>query len=84
MALFAVANNVVQAAGPSLGGWLTEAYDWRWIFYLQVPLGLLLLAAISWATPRMPAALDQLLKGDWTGIATIGDASQGRNRVECF
>ncbi|VDZ61030.1 Multidrug resistance protein B [Serratia odorifera] len=37
MALFAVANNVAQAAGPSLGGWLTDAYSWRWIFYLQVP-----------------------------------------------
>ena len=32
MALFAVANNVAQAAGPSLGGWLTEAYNWRWFF----------------------------------------------------
>lgn len=71
MALFAVANNVAQAAGPSLGGWLTEAYDWRWIFYLQVPPGLLLLAAIGWATPRSPAALDRLRKGDWAGIATM-------------
>ncbi len=71
MALFAVANNVAQAAGPSLGGWLTEAYDWRWIFYLQVPPGLLLLAAIGWATPRTAAALDRLRKGDWAGIATM-------------
>lgn len=71
MALFAVANNVAQAAGPSLGGWLTEAYDWRWIFYLQVPPGLLLLAAIGWATPRGAPALDRLRKGDWAGIATM-------------
>lgn len=71
MALFAVANNVAQAAGPSLGGWLTEAYDWRWIFYLQVPPGLLLLVAIGWATPRSSAALDRLRKGDWAGIATM-------------
>lgn len=71
MALFAVANNVAQAAGPSLGGWLTEAYDWRWIFYLQVPPGLLLLAAIGWATPRTPMALDRLRNGDWAGIASM-------------
>jgi DHA2 family multidrug resistance protein len=71
MALFAVANNVAQAAGPSLGGWLTEAYDWRWIFYLQVPPGLLLLAAIGWATPRTETALERLRKGDWAGIATL-------------
>ncbi|BAV64367.1 DHA2 family efflux MFS transporter permease subunit [Sphingobium cloacae] len=71
MALFAVANNVAQAAGPSLGGWLTDAYSWRWIFYLQVPPGLLLLAAIGWATPRAPAALDKLRGGDWGGIIAM-------------
>lgn len=71
MALFAVANNVAQAAGPSLGGWLTEAYSWRWIFYLQVPPGLLLLAAISWSTPRQPAFFDKLRDGDWGGIIAM-------------
>lgn len=71
MALFAVANNVAQAAGPSLGGWLTEAYSWRWIFYLQVPPGLLLLAAIGWATPRARAMPARLRKGDWGGIAAM-------------
>ena len=71
MALFAVANNVAQAAGPSLGGWLTEVYDWRWIFYLQVPPGLILLAAIGWATPRGAIAPGRFLKGDWVGIATM-------------
>ena len=71
MALFAVANNVAQAAGPSLGGWLTEAYSWRWIFYLQVPPGVLLLAAIGWATPRSPLSLDKLRGGDWGGIIAM-------------
>lgn len=71
MALFAVANNVAQAAGPSLGGWLTEAYSWRWIFYLQVPPGLLLLTAIGWSTPRTPAAFDKLRSGDWGGIIAM-------------
>lgn len=71
MALFAVANNVAQAAGPSLGGWLTEAYSWRWIFYLQIPPGLVLLAAIGWATPKTPPALGKLRKGDWGGMAAM-------------
>jgi DHA2 family multidrug resistance protein len=72
MALFAVANNVAQAAGPSLGGWLTDAYSWRWIFYLQVPPGLLLLAAIGWSVRPQPMALEKLRQGDWGGIATMG------------
>jgi DHA2 family multidrug resistance protein len=71
MALFAVANNVAQAAGPSLGGWLTETYTWRWIFYLQAPPGLLLLTAIGWATPRTRAHLELLVKGDWSGIISM-------------
>jgi len=71
MALFAVANNVAQAAGPSLGGWLTDAYSWRWIFYLQVPPGLLLLAAIGWSVRPQPMMLHTLRQGDWFGIATM-------------
>lgn len=71
MALFAIANNVAQAAGPSLGGWLTETLSWRWIFYLQVPPGLLLLAAIGWAMPRTPPRMERLRNGDWGGILTM-------------
>lgn len=71
MALFAVANNVAQAAGPSLGGWLTDAYSWRWIFYLQVPPGLLLLAAIGWSVKLQPVKLEKLKQGDWWGIITM-------------
>ncbi len=71
MALFAVANNVAQAAGPSLGGWLTDAYSWRWIFYLQVPPGLLLLAAIGWSVKPQPVQLEKLRQGDWWGIITM-------------
>lgn len=71
MALFAVANNVAQAAGPSLGGWLTDAYSWRWIFYLQVPPGLLLLAAIGWSVRPQPTQVHRLRQGDWGGIAAM-------------
>ncbi|KTC36756.1 disulfide bond formation protein DsbA [Pseudomonas sp. ABAC61] len=67
MALFAVANNVAQAAGPSLGGWLTDAYSWRWIFYLQVPPGLLLLAAIGWSVRPQPMVLEY----DWLASSFI-------------
>lgn len=71
MALFAIANNVAQAAGPSMGGWLTDVYSWRWIFYLQVPPGLLLLAAIGWSIKPQPMALHKLRQGDWGGILAM-------------
>ncbi|AJC19612.1 MDR family MFS transporter [Pandoraea pulmonicola] len=71
MALFAVANNVAQAAGPSLGGWLTEMYSWRWIFYLQIPPGIALLAAIGWSIKATPVHLDRLRRADWFGIGAM-------------
>ncbi|WP_316398721.1 DHA2 family efflux MFS transporter permease subunit [Bradyrhizobium sp. 33ap4] len=71
MALFAVANNVAQAAGPSIGGWLTDAYSWRWIFYLQIPPGIALLAAILWSINPQPLQTNKLRNGDWAGILTM-------------
>ncbi|KGM35891.1 MDR family MFS transporter [Inquilinus limosus] len=71
MALFAIANNVAQAAGPTIGGWLTDAYSWRWIFYLQIPPGLFLLGAIAWSIDPKPMRTDELRRGDWGGIAAM-------------
>ncbi len=33
--------------GPALGGWLTENYDWRWVFYINLPFGILSFLGIS-------------------------------------
>jgi len=71
MALFAVANNVAQAAGPSLGGWLTDMHSWRWIFYLQIPPALALIAAIAWSIKPQPMHADRLGDADWLGIASM-------------
>jgi DHA2 family multidrug resistance protein len=41
MAIWGAGIMVGPIVGPTLGGWLTESFDWRWTFYVNVPVGLL-------------------------------------------
>lgn len=41
MAVFALGIVVAPVIGPSLGGWLTDSYSWRYAFYINVPVGIL-------------------------------------------
>lgn len=41
MAVFGTGAMVGPIMGPTLGGWLTAQYNWRWVFYINVPVGLL-------------------------------------------
>jgi len=40
-ALYSMAIVTAPAIGPTLGGWITDHFDWRWVFYINVPIGLL-------------------------------------------
>jgi MFS transporter, DHA2 family, multidrug resistance protein len=41
MAVYALAVLVAPVLGPTLGGWITDSYSWRWIFYINLPVGIL-------------------------------------------
>src|SRR5437660_9917806 len=41
MALFGLGVVVAPIIGPTLGGWITDNYSWRWIFYINIPIGIL-------------------------------------------
>src|SRR5215813_692433 len=41
MAVFGLGVVVAPIIGPTLGGWITDNYSWRWIFYINVPVGIL-------------------------------------------
>ncbi|SFI73770.1 MFS transporter, DHA2 family, multidrug resistance protein, partial [Pseudomonas guineae] len=46
MALFALTATFAPSIGPTLGGWLTENFGWEYIFYINVPPGLLMIAGL--------------------------------------
>jgi EmrB/QacA subfamily drug resistance transporter len=58
---------IAAIAGPVLGGWLTERFDWRWIFYLNVPVGIVAALLFIFAYPESDRARAKP-KIDWPGI----------------
>jgi MFS transporter, DHA2 family, multidrug resistance protein len=58
MTMFGIAALIGPIVGPTLGGWLVVNYDWRWIFYVNIPVGLVALAA-AWFLVQDPDYLKQ-------------------------
>jgi MFS transporter, DHA2 family, multidrug resistance protein len=55
MAIWGAGIMVGPIIGPTLGGWLTETLNWRWVFYVNLPIGLLALAGMLTFLPKSPA-----------------------------
>jgi len=72
MAMYGIGIIVAPIIGPILGGWITDNYSWRWIFYINVPIGiigLLLQQAFIEDPPYLKADLGA--KVDYVGLALM-------------
>jgi DHA2 family multidrug resistance protein len=69
MALWGVGVMVGPILGPALGGWLTEAYNWRWVFYVNLPVGVLTLYGLG--RYLHPSDSQRGLYFDWFGFLTL-------------
>lgn len=78
LSLFSIAALTAPVVGPALGGWLCVNYDWRWIFLINVPVGIVALVA-AYALVQDPDYLQrertklrsQPLKFDYIGLGIL-------------
>lgn len=78
MAFYVIAILCAPVLGPTLGGWITENYSWRWIFYINVPIGLVclfLMQAILFDPPYLVKQRAENRRGgmriDFIGLALL-------------
>jgi DHA2 family multidrug resistance protein len=72
--VYGMAVVVAPAIGPSLGGWVTDNYSWRWLFYVNVPLGiisLLLTSRLIHEHPRGENLPPNASGVDWQGMGLL-------------
>jgi DHA2 family multidrug resistance protein len=54
MSVYGMGIIVAPIVGPTLGGWITDNYSWRWIFYINVPVGVLAVLMALWFIENPP------------------------------
>jgi MFS transporter, DHA2 family, multidrug resistance protein len=89
MSIWGMVVMIGPISGPFIGGFLTETLNWRWVFYVNLPIGIPALAVLWWLLPSHPIIKRQL---DVFGAAILGmslcalqlmlDRGQGRDWFE--
>jgi DHA2 family multidrug resistance protein len=69
MAVWGMGIQIGPILGPILGGFLTQHYSWRWVFYVNVPFGIL--AALGLLVCLKETAPDKATKLDWLGFGAL-------------
>jgi MFS transporter, DHA2 family, multidrug resistance protein len=70
-AIFMLGIIVAPTLGPTLGGWITDNYQWSWCFYINVPIGIVATFLVSTFLHDPPNMEKKRTPVDWTGIALL-------------
>ena len=77
-AMYGMAAMAAPAIGPTLGGWITDEYSWRWIFLINVPIGIMLFVAViamvddpDHVRERLARRRGKPIKIDYIGFALL-------------
>jgi DHA2 family multidrug resistance protein len=72
-AIYGIAAVVAPTIGPTLGGWITDNYNWRWIFLINVPVGILLVFLVTSLIREPPVTRDGKPRSpvDWMGFGFV-------------
>jgi len=73
-ALYGITAVMAPTIGPTLGGWITDNYSWRWIFYINLPVGILTLFLVLRMVedpPYLARARNAGIRVDYIGIALL-------------
>lgn len=71
IALFGFTATFAPAIGPTVGGWLTDNFSWRYVFYINLFIGPIAILAQLVGLEKMAARWSELRHGDWLGIALM-------------
>ena len=70
-AMFGVTAILGPVLGPLIGGWLTENISWHYAFFINLPVGILLVTLLTVGLPHQKPRLGELMQADWMGIAGL-------------
>jgi DHA2 family multidrug resistance protein len=71
MGIYGMGVVLAPALGPTLGGWITDQYSWPWIFYINVPIGVLNLVLVQRFIADPPYLKRERGRVDWSGVALL-------------
>jgi DHA2 family multidrug resistance protein len=71
MAIFGIGVVCAPIIGPTLGGWITDSYSWRWIFFINIPVGILSLILTEMFVMDPPYLRRDVTRVDYLGLGML-------------